>query len=194
MHEEVERREGVPPRALSPWAITRLAPKLTRPRTRYGRPSSAAVYRSSPVTNSKRAGPSGRSATPRAFAACCGRKQLGAGDRVRGHRGEQHVATGRVEVAGERVELVDRADGLGGVAVLLQTAPAVEGDGAVLPQRAGRALDLGGGHAGDRLRHGGRHLAAPSATRSNTGRQATGPPVVLISRTPNSASRASSTS
>ena len=31
------------PRALSPWAISRFDPKLTSPRGRYGRPSSAAV-------------------------------------------------------------------------------------------------------------------------------------------------------
>ena len=43
VHVEVERLQRVAAAALSPWAISRLDPKLTSPRGRYGRPSRAAV-------------------------------------------------------------------------------------------------------------------------------------------------------
>lgn len=73
-----------------------------------------------------------------------GGETLGAVDSVGRHAGEQHVAARCVEVPDEGVELVDRADRLGGVAVLLQPAPGVERDGARLPQRPCGAFDVGG--------------------------------------------------
>jgi len=55
-------------------------------------------------------------------------KEFRAVDRVCRHAGEQHVTAARIEAAGQRVQLVDRSHGLGGVAVLLEPAPRIEGD------------------------------------------------------------------
>ena len=139
------------------------------------------------MTNSKRAGPSGRCATPSALARCSGASSSAPSIGLRRHAGEQHVAARRVEAAGQGVQLVDRADGLRRVAVLLQPAPRVERDRPRLPQRPGRALDVGGRHAGDRLGHGRRHAAALLGDQVEHGRHGSVPGRVATSRTPNSA-------
>jgi hypothetical protein len=59
--------------------------------------------------------------------ALLGGQQFAAVDPIGRHAGEQYVAAHLVEVADEGVELVDRADRLGGVAVLLQPARSARG-------------------------------------------------------------------
>ena len=96
------------PRALSPWAMSRFDPKLTRPRGRYGRPSSAGGVQVLAGDEPE----AGRAERPLADADRLRRlgrvEQLGAGDRVGRHGREQHVAAGGVEAAGQRVQDVDR--------------------------------------------------------------------------------------
>jgi hypothetical protein len=70
-----------------------------------------------------------------------------------------HVAAGRVEAAGERVEQRDGAHRLGGVGVLLEPGPVEIGHRAPLPQQPRRLHDLLSRHAGD-ARHALRRILA----------------------------------
>ena len=87
-------------------------------------------------------------------------EQFHPGDRVRRHGREQHVAPGSVEAASQRVQDVDGPNDLGRVTVLLEAAPRVERDGAVMPQHLRGVLDLCGGYARDLLRDRRRSGAA----------------------------------
>jgi hypothetical protein len=100
-------------------------------------------------------GAQGPVADPEGFRALRVREQVGAVDLVGRDAREQDVPAGGVEAAGQSVELIDRADGLGGVAVLFQAAPGVERHGAGPPQGACGGLDLGGGDARDVFGHVG---------------------------------------
>ena len=75
-------------------------------------------------------------------------------------RGEQHIAAGGVETAGQRVEQRHRARGFGGVGVMLMPAPGVVGDRASMPDEARSFLQLGGGNPAGRRHHVRRVLAA----------------------------------
>jgi hypothetical protein len=55
-------------------------------------------------------------------------EKLAAVDRVRRDGLEQHVPAAHVQGSGQGIQDVDRSNGLGSSAVLLQAAPRVEGD------------------------------------------------------------------
>src|SRR4029453_2823479 len=79
-------------------------------------------------------------------------EQLHPGDRVCRDGREQTVSSGGVETASQRVQHVDGPNDLSRVTVLLEAAPRVERDGAVMPQQLRGVLDLRSGYARDLLR------------------------------------------
>ena len=149
-------RSASRPRALSPWAITMLPPKLDQ------RLDPSVEGRGVEVLAGDELEP-GRSERP-LVDAHRGRARVGQElhpvDRVRRHRLEQHVPARDVQAAGQGVEDVDRAHGLRRAAVLLESAPRVEGDRPGLPERPRGGDDVGSRHSRDLLGHVGRELGA----------------------------------
>ena len=102
------------------------------------------------------------------------RDQLFAGDVGRRHGWKLDVAALDVEGSGQGVEQRDRAGHLGGVALLLDAAPRVVGDGPRFPEHPGRVLDVVGRDATDLLdRVGG---VAPTDLGGEIEGRATGDP------------------
>ena len=114
----------------------------------------------------QRAGPSGRSATPIAGAIALRPARSSPVIGAAGIGGEQHVAAGRVEAAGQGIEQRHGARRLGRVGVMLVPAPGVVGDRPRMPDQARRFFELPAGNPAGRL-HRFRRVSGGRARRSD---------------------------